>query len=214
MLNNNSPIFEVCVLKKMIFIFTIFCYSLIPSMGFTNELLVLIDEKSQNSKRWQKEVLPEYNTSNYGKNLPVKIVPVKGKLFPNWFAQALEERRVGNILGTPTFLIWDSKEKKETGRIEGYTQKTKFFLQLNEAVNLIKQGQHPGKREGSGGHREEGSGGDQRQQESSGNRSKIMDHIYKSPEKAQKASEMLGLEGVIHTHETSDGTIYMPGSTM
>ena len=84
----------------------------------------------------------------------------------------------------------------------------------NEAVNLIKQGQHPGKREGSGGHREEGSGGDQRQQESSGNRSNIMDHIYKSSEEAKKASKMMGLEGEIHTHETAEGTIYMPGSTM
>jgi hypothetical protein len=216
MLNNNSsPILEVCVVKKLIFVSTIFCYTLIHSMGFANELLVLSDEKSQNSKRWQKEVLPEYNTSNSGKNLPVKIVPVKGKLFPDWFAQALDEGRVGNILGTPTFLIWDSKEKKEIGRIEGYTQKTKFFLQLIEAVNLIKQGQHPGKREGSGGHREEGSGrGDQRQHESSGNRSNIMDHIYKSSEEAKKASKMMGLEGEIHTHETAEGTIYMPGSTM
>jgi len=25
---------------------------------------------------------------------------------------------------------------------------------------------------------------------------------------------MLGLGGKIHTHETADGTIYMPGSTM
>ena len=216
MLNNNSsPILEVCVVKNLIFVSIIFCYTLIPSMGFANELLVLSDEKSQNSKRWQKEVLPEYNTSNAGKNLPVKIVLVKGKLFPDWFAQALDEGRVGDILGTPTFLIWDSKEKKEIGRIEGYTQKTKFFLQLIEAVNLIKQGQHPGKREGSGGHREEGSGrGDQRQHESSGNRSNIMDHIYKSSEEAKKASEMLGLKGEIHTHETADGTIYMPGSTM
>jgi hypothetical protein len=215
MLNNNSsPILEVCVVKNLIFVSIIFCYTLIPSMGFANELLVLSDEKSQNSKRWQKEVLPEYNTSNAGKNLPVKIVLVKGKLFPDWFAQALDEGRVGDILGTPTFLIWDSKEKKEIGRIEGYTQKTKFFLQLIEAVNLIKQGQHPGKREGSGGHREEGSGGDQLQQESSGNRSNIMDHIYKSSEEAKKASKMMGLEGEIHTHETAEGTIYMPGSTM
>jgi hypothetical protein len=200
--------------KKLIFVSIIFCYTFIHSIGFANELLVLIDEKSQSSERWKKEVFPEYNTSNSGKNLPVKIVPVKGKLFPDWFAQALDEGRVGNILGTPTFLIWDSKEKKEIGRIEGYTQKTKFFLQLIEAVNLIKQGQHPGKREGSGGHREEGSGGDQLHQESSGNRSNIMDHIYKSSEEVKKASEMMGQEGEIHTHEIADSTIYMPGSTM
>jgi len=41
-----------------------------------------------------------------------------------------------------------------------------------------------------------------------------MDHIYKTPEEAKKASQMLGLGGEIHTHETADGTIYMPGSTM
>ena len=103
---------------------------------------------------------------------------------------------------------------------------------MNEAVNQIKQGQHPGKREGSGGHRDEGSGSDQHmeegsrgdhrmdegsgghREEGSGNKNNIMDHIYKTPEEAKKASQMLGLGGEIHTHETADGTIYMPGSTM
>ena len=201
-------------MKKLILVSIIFCSTLLSSIGFANELLVLSGDKSQNSKRWQQEVLPEYDKSNPGKNLPVKIVPVKGKLFPEWFAQAIDDGRVGEIVGTPTFLIWDSKAKKEIGRIEGYTLKTRFFSQLVEAINLVKQGQHPGKREGSGGHREEGSGGDQRQEEGSGNSSNIMDHIYKTPEEAKKASEMLGLGGEIHTHETPDGTIYMPGSTM
>ena len=201
-------------MKKLILVSIIFCSTLLSSIGFANELLVLSGDKSQNSKRWQQEVLPEYKTSNPGKTLPVKIVPVKGKLFPEWFAQAIDDGRVGEIVGTPTFLIWDSKAKKEIGRIEGYTLKTRFFSQLVEAINLVKQGQHPGKREGSGGHREEGSGGDQRQEEGSGNSSNIMDHIYKTPEEAKKASEMLGLGGEIHTHETPDGTIYMPGSTM
>jgi len=200
--------------KKLILVSIIFCFTLLSSIGFANELLVLSGDKSQNSKRWQQEVLPEYDKSNPGKNLPVKIVPVKGKLFPEWFAQALDDGRVGEIVGTPTFLIWDPKEKKEIGRIEGYTQKTRFFSQLVETINLVEQGQHPGKREGSGGHRDEGSGGDQRQEEGSGNSSNIMDHIYKTPEEAKKASEMLGLGGEIHTHDTPDGKIYMPGSTM
>ena len=201
-------------MKKLLLVSIIFCSTLLSSIGFANELLVLSGDKSQNSKRWQQEVLPEYNKSNPGKNLPAKIVPIKGKLFPEWFAQAIDDGRVGEIVGTPTFLIGDSKGKKEIGRIEGYTQKTKFFSQLVEAINLVEQGQHPGKREGSGGHQDEGSGGDQRQEEGSGNRSNIMDHIYKTQEEAKKASEMLGLGGEIHTHETADGTIYMPGSTM
>jgi hypothetical protein len=218
--------------KKLILVSIIFCFMLISSKGFGHELLVLSGEKSQNSKRWEKEVLPEYKANNSGQNLPVKIVPVKGNFFPDWFAKALDDGNVGEIIGTPTFLIWDPKEKKEVGRIEGYTQKSRFFSQLTEAIDLVKQGQHPGKREGSGGHRDEGSGSDQHmeegsrgdhrmdegsgghREEGSGNKNNIMDHIYKTPEEAKKASQMLGLGGEIHTHETADGTIYMPGSTM
>jgi hypothetical protein len=218
--------------KKFILSSIIFCFTLIPSTGFSYELLVLSGDKSQNSKRWEKEVLSEYKASNPGQNLPVKIVSVKENFFPDWFAKALNDGRAGEIIGTPTFLIWDPNEKKEVGRIEGYTQKNRFYTQLTEAIDLVKQGEHPGKREGSGGHRDEGSGGDHRMEEGSGgnhqmeegsgghrdegsgNKNNLMDHIYKTPEEAKKASQMLGLGGEIHTHETADGTIYMPGSTM
>jgi hypothetical protein len=199
--------------KKLILFVTLLLLTFLTHTGFTRELLVLSGEKSQSSKRWQQEVLPEYETSNLGKSLPLKIVPVQGKLFPEWIAKALDEGRVDEIVGTPTFIIWDPEKEKEIGRIEGYTQKPRFFSQLNEAMNLIEKGQHPGKREGSG-HREEGSGGETRQEEGSGNSSNIMDHIYKTPEEAKKVSKMLGLGGEIHSHETAEGTIYMPGSTM
>ena len=200
-------------MKKLIFFVTLLLLTFLTHTGFARELLVLSGEKSQSSKRWQEEVLPEYETSTLGKSLPLKIVPVQGKLFPEWMAKALDEGRVDEIFGTPTFIIWDPQKEKEIGRIEGYTQKPKFFSQLNEAMSLIEKGQHPGKREGSG-HREEGSGGETRQEEGSGNSSNIMDHIYKTPEEAKKASKMLGLGGEIHSHETAEGTIYMPGSTM
>jgi len=199
--------------KKLIFFVTLLLLTFLTHTGFARELLVLSGEKSQSSKRWQEEVLPEYETSTLEKSLPVKIVPVQGKLFPEWMAKALDEGRVDEIFGTPTFIIWDPKKEKEIGRIEGYTQKPKFFSQLNEAMSLIEKGQHPGKREGSG-HREEGSGGETRQEEGSGHSSNIMDHIYKTPEEAKKASKMLGLGGETHSHETAEGTIYMPGSTM
>ena len=200
-------------MKKLIFFVTLLLLTFLTHTGLARELLVLSGEKSQNSKRWQEEVLPEYETSTLRKNLPVKIVPVQGKIFPEWMAKALDEGRVDEIFGTPTFIIWDPEKEKEIGRIEGYTQKTRFFSQLNEAMSLIEKGQHPGKREGSG-HREEGSGGETRQEEGSGNSSNIMDHIYKTPEEAKKASKMLGLGGEVHSHETAEGTIYMPGSTM
>lgn len=199
-------------MKRSICFIIVLCFGLMSTQGFARELLVLSGENSQNSQRWQEEVLPDYQRSNLGKDLPAKIVSFQKNNFPDWLAKALDEGRVGEIVGTPTFLIWDSNEEKEIGRIEGYTQKPRFFSQLNEAIDLIEQGQHPGKREGSGGDRE-GSGGDSRE-EGSGNSSNIMDHIYKTPEEAKKASEMLGLGGEIHTHETPEGTIYMPGSTM
>jgi len=199
--------------KKFIFFVIFVLLTFLTHTGFARELLVLSGEKSQKSKRWQEEVLPEYETSTLRKNLPVKIVPVQGKLFPEWMAKALDEGRVDEIFGTPTFIIWDPEKEKEIGRIEGYTQKSRFFSQLNEAMSLIEKGQHPGKREGSG-HREEGSGGETRHEEGSGNSSNIMDHIYKTPEEAKKVSKMLGLGEEIHSHETAEGTIYMPGSTM
>ena len=141
-------------MKNLILVFTILCFSLLTNIGFAQELLMLSGENSKNSKRWQEEVLPEYSANASGKNLPVKIVPVKGNRFPEWLAKALDEGRVGEILGTPTFLIWEPTSGKEIGRIEGYTQKLRFFSQLKEAISMIDQGQHPGKREGSGGHRD------------------------------------------------------------
>ena len=179
-----------------------------------NELLVVSGENSKNSKKWQDEVFQEYNEVNKETKLAIKIVTIQGDNFPKWFAQAMEEGRIGEIIGTPTFIIWDEAKKKEVGRFEGYTQKTKFYSQLNDAILMVNQGHHPGRREGSGGHREEGSGGGQRQEGSKEMSRDIMDHIYKTPEEAKRASELLGFGGEMHQHETPEVTIYMPGPTM
>ena len=212
-------------------------------IGFTSqalayELLVLSGERSKNSKRWQEEVLPEYKSSDIGKTIPLKeIVVLRGADFPNWLNEAIQKDEVGEIIGTPTFLIWDQENKTEAGRVEGYTQKDRFFSQMNEALAQIEQGMTPGRREGSMGHEEEGSGGPQaegsgshheegsaaKQEEGSGSAQgegepsmsrDIMDHMYKTPEEAKRASEMLGFGGEIHTHESPGGTIYMPGPMM
>ena len=191
------------------------CFSLLSSQVLANELLVVSGKNSKNSKKWQEEVSQEYSLSEMGKETPVKIVPIEGDKFPRWFMKAMEEGRIGQILGTPTFIIWDDVSKKELGRLEGYTQKEKFYSQLNEAFSQISQGLHPGRREGSGGsHQEEGSGSKQQREGSGGMSQDIMDHIYKTPEEAKRASEMLGLGGEIHSHETPQGIIYMPGPTM
>ena len=196
-------------------ILPIICFALLSNQVSANELLVISGKNSKNSKKWQEEVSQEYSQSEMGKEIPVKIVSIEGDKFPRWFLKAMEEGRIGQILGTPTFIIWDDVSKKELGRLEGYTQKEKFYSQLNEAFSQISQGLHPGRREGSGGsHQEEGSGSKQQREGSGGMSQDIMDHIYKTPEEAKRASEMLGLGGEIHSHETPQGIIYMPGPTM
>jgi len=211
-------------MKKIICLVAINFLILFVSQVVAKELLVVSGETSQTSKRWKEEVLPEYPNSEVGKNLSAKIVAVQGKNFPEWLAKAMEEGRVGEIIGTPTFVIWDEGNKREVGRVEGYTQKQKFYSQLTEAMKMVEKGEHPGRREGSGGHeREEGSGGhDEREEGSDGEQPRggsemsrdIMDHMYKTPEEAKRASEMLGFGGEIHTHESPEGTIYMPGPMM
>lgn len=196
-------------------ILPIICFALLSNQVLANELLVVSGKNSKNSKKWQEEVSQEYSLSKMGKETPVKIVSIEGDRFPRWVMKAIEEGRIGQILGTPTFIIWDDVSKKELGRLEGYTQKEKFYSQLNEAFSQISQGLHPGRREGSGGsHQEEGSGNKQQREGSGGMSQDIMEHIYKTPEEAKRASEMLGLGGEIHSHETPQGIIYMPGPTM
>lgn len=196
-------------------ILPIICFALLSSQVLANELLVVSGKNSKNSKKWQEEVSQEYSLSEMGKETPVKIVSIEGDKFPRWIMKAMKEGRIGQILGTPTFIIWDDVSKKELGRLEGYTQKEKFYSQLNEAFSQISQGLHPGRREGSGGsHQEEGSGSKQQREGSGGMSQDIMDHIYKTPEEAKRASEMLGLGGEIHSHETPQGIIFMPGPTM
>lgn len=210
-------------MKKLMFIFVIQFLVLLAFQVQARELLVLSGDKSQNSKKWVNEVFPEYPKSDVGENLPAKIIAIQGDHFPDWLAQAMEEKRVGQIIGTPTFIIWDETNKKELGRIEGYTQKSRFYSQLREAIVEVDKGRHPGQREGSGSDtHEEGSGGDQQREGSGGEQRRggaemsrdIMDHMYKTPEEAKRASETLGFKGEIHTHESPQGTIYMPGPMM
>ena len=193
---------------------SLICCLLLSSQVLANELLVISGKNSKNSKKWYEEVYQKSIQSGGGPLL-VKVVTIEADNFPKWISQAMDEQRMGEIFGTPTFIIWDEINKKELGRLEGYTEKRRFYSQLSEARLQISQGRHPGRREGSGGHQEEGSGGNQRQKEGSGGMSQdIMDHMYKTPEEAKRASEMLGLGGEIHSHETPQGIIYMPGPTM
>ena len=219
-------------MTKMVVLFLYCIVVFLSSQASANELIVVSGDSSQNSKRWKDEVFREYNLSAIGKKMPGKIILIKGDKFPSWFVKAKDAGRIGQIVGTPTFIVWDEVRNMEVGRLEGYTVKSKFYADLNEALLQINQGLQPGRREGSGGHKEEGSGGHKEegpakykeegssmgtnppQKESKGISPNIMDHIYETPEEAKRISIMLGFGGEIHNHKTPQGTIYMPGPTM
>ena len=171
---------------------------LVSSQVSANELIIVSGDSSKNSKRWKDEVFREYNLSEIGKKMPGKIIAIKGDKFPNWFVKAKDAGRIGQIVGTPTFIVWDEVRNMELGRLEGYTVKSKFYFDLNEALLQINQGLQPGRREGSGEHKEEGSGGhkeevpvEHKEEGSSMSRNSpqktsivisqnIMDHIYQT----------------------------------
>ena len=163
---------------------------LVSSQVSANELIIVSGDSSKNSKRWKDEVFREYNLSEIGKKMPGKIIAIKGDKFPNWFVKAKDAGRIGQIVGTPTFIVWDEVRNMELGRLEGYTVKSKFYFDLNEALLQINQGLQPGRREGSGEHKEKGSGGHKEEGSSMSRNSpqkksivisqNIMDHIYQT----------------------------------
>jgi hypothetical protein len=219
-------------MTKTVVLFLCCIFIFLSNQVSANELIVVSGDSSKNSKRWKDEVFMEYNLSAIGKTMPGKIIIIKGDKFPPWFVKAKDAGRIGQIVGTPTFIVWDEVRNMEVGRLEGYTVKSKFYSDLNDALLQINQGLQPGRREGSEGHKEEGSGGHKEegpakykeegssmgvnppQNELKGISPNIMDHIYKTPEEAKRISVLLGFGGEIHNHKTSQGTIYMPGPTM
>jgi len=71
-------------MKKIIYFVAIrFLISSAPQV-LAYELLVLSDDKSQNSKRWKEEVFPEYGLSETGKKLSAKIITIQENRFPQW----------------------------------------------------------------------------------------------------------------------------------
>ena len=116
-------------------ILSLICFILLSNQVLANELLVISGKNSKNSKKWQEEVYQESIPSGVGR-ISVKIVTIEADKFPKWITQAMKEERMGEILGTPTFIIWDEVSKKELGRLEGYTEKLRIFSQLDSRYLL------------------------------------------------------------------------------
>ncbi|SVB69871.1 uncharacterized protein METZ01_LOCUS222725, partial [marine metagenome] len=92
-------------------ILSLICCLLLSNQALANELLVISGKNSKNSKKWYEEVYQKTIQSGGGP-IVVKVVTIEADNFPKWISQAMDEQRMGEIFGTPTFIIWDEINKK------------------------------------------------------------------------------------------------------
>tara|TARA_B100001250_G_scaffold184089_1_gene158392 strand:- start:3274 stop:3648 length:375 start_codon:yes stop_codon:yes gene_type:complete len=85
-------------------------------------------------KKFLKEVGSDYNLPQ----LPLIVIDDKNQ--PRWFYKAVKKNKIKPIRGTPTFIIWDEKNKIEIDRIVGYGNKDDFYKKLRSLfVNFINE---------------------------------------------------------------------------
>ena len=100
-----------------------FMRDLNPNYGKTEDELAR--ESSQNRELY-------YSETEIGKAYPLVVLNIRISA-PEWFFKAVQDGKVNDIKGTPTFILWDGD--KEFGRIEGYGGREWFFEKL-EALTL------------------------------------------------------------------------------
>jgi len=182
-------------------------------------------------QRFLKEVAPTYAESESAKLLPLRIISMDTRSAPKWFDKAIDAKKIDNIAGTPTFVVFDSGEEK--ARLLGYTSKKSFYEDIKKFI------------ESNRGHLEKSAGlntipyeketelnykqaliqenkkvmDDKKVMPDEGkllpngvvNSHDIFDHTYKTRQEAEIAALWLGCSG-IHTHEAPNGDelIWMP----
>lgn len=90
------------------------------------QLLVAHDTSCGDFARWQSEIGPGYAESKLGRGAPLLRVNMQGP-WPNGLALASAPRQ------TPTFIL--IRDGQEIGRIEGYGEASRFWVQLNSLMN-------------------------------------------------------------------------------
>ena len=78
---------------------------------------------------FHEQVVPTYKDSEYAENLPLIIINADDYPLhvPEWVATAYEKGDIKPITGTPTFILWDEKQKVEIDRLVGYFGKEWFY---------------------------------------------------------------------------------------
>ena len=113
------------MVKTLTILFTL-CFLSLPLKAY--ELLMFSVDWCGYCVAFHKEVTPTYNDTEYAKTLPLTIIDAMDQ--PDWFKAAMGRGDIKSIRGTPTFIIWDEKQKLEVDRIVGYNGKEWFYERI------------------------------------------------------------------------------------
>jgi len=224
-------------MKKLILAIALFFTMTTSAMAA--ELLMFSMASCGYCQAFLKEVAPTYADSDAAKLLPLRIISMDRKSAPKWYDQAYNARKIDGIVGTPTFIVFDSGEEK--ARLIGYQGKERFYDDINRFVdsNKVHLQKSAGKNpipyeketeldyksallqekkvmhEGSHNKIEEKKVMPHENKKLPNgviNSNDIFDHIYKTRKEAEIAAMWIGCGNEVHTHEMpdGDGVIWMP----
>ncbi len=104
-----------------------------PSQAKNNpELLMFSNPHCGYCQSFLNEVKPTYHDSKVGKLLPLRVINMDQPV-PDWYDKAYRNKRISQIRGTPTFIIWQNDT--ELYKFVGYPGKERFYDILNQYVN-------------------------------------------------------------------------------
>ena len=113
-------------MKFLSILFTLLLLSL-PVKAY--ELLMFSHSPCGFCRAFLEEVAPTYKDSEYAEQFPLIIISVDDYPLhvPEWFVTAYEKGDIKPINATPTFILWDEKQKVEIDRLVGYFGKEWFY---------------------------------------------------------------------------------------
>ena len=223
-------------MKKLILAMALFF--MMTTSALAAELIMFSMASCGYCQNFLKEVAPTYADTEAAKLLPLRIISMDRKTAPKWFDQAYNKGKIDGVVGTPTFIVFDSGEEK--ARLIGYQGKDRFYDDINRFIdsNRVHLQRSAGKStipyeeetevdyktaliqdkkvmEGSHNKIEEKKVMPHENEKLPNgviNSNDIFDHIYKTRKEAEIAAMWIGCGNEVHTHEMpdGDGVIWMP----
>ena len=223
-------------MKKLILAMILFF--IMTTSALAAELIMFSMASCGYCQNFLKEVAPTYADTDAAKLLPLRIISMDRKTAPKWFDQAYNKGKIDGVVGTPTFIVFDSGEEK--ARLIGYQGKDRFYDDINRFIdsNRVHLQRSAGKStipyeeetevdyktaliqdkkvmEGSHNKIEEKKVMPHENEKLPNgviNSNDIFDHIYKTRKEAEIAAMWIGCGNEVHTHEMpdGDGVIWMP----